>query len=74
MLVDVASDHGVNPRAAALAFLVRRHSLFTIPKAATLTHVDENAAAGDVTLSERELVELDLAFPLAAPRSRLPTV
>jgi diketogulonate reductase-like aldo/keto reductase len=74
VLADIASDHRVSPRAVALAFLVRRGSLFTVPKAATLAHVEENAAAGAITLSEREVVELDLAFPLGAPRSRLPTV
>lgn len=74
VLADIAADHRVSPRAVALAFLVRRGSLFTIPKATTLAHVEENAAAGQITLSEREIVELDLAFPLGAPRSRLPTV
>lgn len=73
VLSDIAADHGVSVRAVALAFLVRRDSLFTIPKAATLAHVEENAAAGSLTLSERELVELEFAFPLSAPRSRLPT-
>jgi diketogulonate reductase-like aldo/keto reductase len=46
-----------------LRFLVRRPSLFAIPKAATLAHVDDNAGAGDLHLTETEIARIDAAFP-----------
>jgi diketogulonate reductase-like aldo/keto reductase len=56
----------------ALAFLARQPSLFAIPKAAGLRHVDENAAAGDLVLSAEEIAQIDAAFPLGSPRRGLP--
>lgn len=41
----IADAHGATPRRVALRFLVRRHSLFTIPKASRPKHVAENAGA-----------------------------
>jgi diketogulonate reductase-like aldo/keto reductase len=34
-----------------------------IPKATTLEHVRENRAALDITLTEKDLAELDRTFP-----------
>ncbi len=39
-----------------------------IPKAATVDHVKQNAAALDLTLSSEELALLDKAFP--APKGK----
>jgi diketogulonate reductase-like aldo/keto reductase len=55
---------------AALAWVLVRPGLTVIPKAARKEHVRENAAACDVRLTERDLAELDQAFP--APRGRGP--
>src|SRR3954467_777030 len=52
VLQAVAEVHRATPRQGALAFLTRRPSLLAIPKAATPDHVAENAAAGDLTLSD----------------------
>lgn len=64
VLADIAEAHGVGARAVALAFLTRRASVFAIPKAVGLQHVAENAAGGDLQLSEEEIAEIDAAFPL----------
>ncbi|MEO8666962.1 MAG: aldo/keto reductase, partial [Bauldia sp.] len=64
VLAEIGAAHGVSSRAVALAFLTRRPSLFTIPKAADPLHVAENAAAGDLTLSAAEIKRIDAAFPL----------
>ena len=74
VLREIAVAHGATPRQVALRFLVRQPSLFTIPKASTPEHAVENAAAGELHLSEAELALIDEAFPLR-PRPRvLPTL
>ncbi len=71
-LAEIAAAHAATPRQVALAFLARQPSLFAIPKAAGLPHVDENAAAGDLVLSAEEITQIDAAFPLGSPRRGLP--
>src|SRR5271165_2453439 len=41
VLQEIADAHGATPRQAALAFLVRRPSLFAIPKAANARHAED---------------------------------
>jgi diketogulonate reductase-like aldo/keto reductase len=48
--------------------------LFTIPKAANPEHVEENAGAGDLRLTEAELAQIDHAFPLGPRPRELPVV
>lgn len=72
-LKEIARAHGVTPRAVALRFLVREPGTFAIPKAASVRHVEENAAAGDLSLSAAELDRLDAAFP-QGPARPLPTL
>ncbi|MBI4538407.1 MAG: aldo/keto reductase [Gemmatimonadetes bacterium] len=59
----IAGAHGATPRQVALAFLTRHPSVFAIPKAGRSEHVEENAAAGELVLSNDELAEIDRAFP-----------
>jgi diketogulonate reductase-like aldo/keto reductase len=72
VLADVAKAHNATARQAALAFLTRRESVFAIPKAASIQHVEENAGAGDLVLSAEEIAAIDAAFPLGASRRSLP--
>jgi diketogulonate reductase-like aldo/keto reductase len=74
VLDRIAAARGVTPRQVALRFLVRRPSLFTIPKASTSDHVVENASAGDLQLSDAELAQIDEAFPLGSRPRILPTL
>jgi diketogulonate reductase-like aldo/keto reductase len=74
VLHEIAEAHGATPRQVALRFLVRRPSLFTIPKASRPEHAEENAGAGDLQLSESELARIDEAFPLGPPPRELPTL
>jgi len=71
VLQQIADAHGATPRQAALRFLSRRPSIFAIPKAAQPEHAAENAAAGDLTLTEAEIARIDAAFP-RGPRQELP--
>ncbi|HVH20475.1 MAG TPA: aldo/keto reductase, partial [Myxococcota bacterium] len=73
-LQEIADARGATPRQVALAFLVRRPSLFAIPKAADLRHVEENAAAGELRLDANDLARLERAFPLGRRPRSLPTI
>lgn len=72
VLAEVATARNATPRQVALAFLVRRPSLFTIPKASTLQHVEDNAGAGDLVLSDAEIALIDAAFARGARAAGLP--
>ena len=64
VLDALARKHGATPRQVILAFLTREPNVFTIPKAARLEHVEENAAAGDLALDENDVAAIEAAFPL----------
>jgi diketogulonate reductase-like aldo/keto reductase len=74
VLQQIAAAHGATPRQVALRFLLRRSSVFAIPKASSPEHVAGNAAAGDLRLTEAELARIDKAFPLGPRPSTLPTL
>lgn len=71
-LATIAARHGATPRQVVLAFLTRRSSLFTIPKAGGVEHAEENAGAGRLRLDARDLAAIDDAFPLGSPPRELP--
>lgn len=60
---DIADKHGVTPAQIALAWVLRQQGVIAIPKASTLSHVQDNRAALDVKLTEEDLAELDEVFP-----------
>jgi diketogulonate reductase-like aldo/keto reductase len=72
VLTDIAAAHNATPRQVALASLARRPSVFAIPKAANPEHVEENAGAGDLHLSDPELARIDAAFPRPRQQGSLP--
>jgi diketogulonate reductase-like aldo/keto reductase len=74
VLQEIAAAHGATPRQVALRFLVRRPSLFAIPKASRPGHAEENAGAGDLRLTEDELARIDAAFPRGPRPRELPTL
>jgi diketogulonate reductase-like aldo/keto reductase len=74
VLAQIARAHGATVRQVALRFLVRRPSVFTIPKASTVAHAEENARAGDLRLSKEEIRRIDQAFPLGSPPRELPVL
>lgn len=74
VLGEIATAHGVAPRQVALRFLVRRPSLFAIPKAGNPEHAAENARAGDLRLTQAEIARIDAAFPLGRGSRALPTL
>jgi diketogulonate reductase-like aldo/keto reductase len=74
VLQEIAEAHGATPRQVALRFLVRRPSVFAIPKASTPEHAEENAGAGDLHLSSAEIARIDAAFPLGPHPRSLPVL
>jgi diketogulonate reductase-like aldo/keto reductase len=62
-IVQVARERGCTPAQVALAWSVRDGNTVAIPKATSLEHVRQNAAALDLVLSEAEIRFLDGAFP-----------
>jgi diketogulonate reductase-like aldo/keto reductase len=59
---SVARKHGVSPAQAALAWCLRQ-PVVAIPKASSVKHAEENAAAADLALDAEDLAEIDRAYP-----------
>jgi diketogulonate reductase-like aldo/keto reductase len=62
-LGKIASKHGCDPAAVALAWVLRHPGVITIPKATNPEHVRANIKAIDVELDAGDLAALDAAFP-----------
>ena len=62
-LAQVAKKHGVTSAAVAIAWTMRHPHVVSIPKAANLAHVKQNAAAAAIVLDAADLKTLDQAFP-----------
>jgi diketogulonate reductase-like aldo/keto reductase len=72
VLQSIAAVHGASPRQVALAFLTRAPSVVAIPKASTPEHAADNAAGGDLVLSDDEIAAIDKAFPRGPKPRSLP--
>jgi diketogulonate reductase-like aldo/keto reductase len=64
LLSQIASAKGATPHQVALKFLVRRPSVFAIPKSSNVEHVADLAAADALQLSSDEIAAIDGAFPV----------
>jgi diketogulonate reductase-like aldo/keto reductase len=74
VLAEIAASHGATPRQVALAFLTRRASVFAIPKAGRVAHVEDNAGTLDLALSDAEIARIDAAFPRGRKPASLPMI
>ena len=70
-LQDIAADLGATPAQVALAWVLCQGQVLAIPKAGTVTHVQENQAAAELHLSASDLAALDAAFPRPTKRRPL---
>jgi diketogulonate reductase-like aldo/keto reductase len=61
-LKTLAERHEATPAQVALAWLLRRENVITIPKAVHPEHIRDNVAALDLRLSKADLAALDGAF------------
>ena len=73
-LLRIAKARRATTRQIALAFLTRFEHVLTIPKAASVAHVLENAAAIDIVLDDEEIAAIEIAFPLGPKPRDLPTI
>ena len=62
-LAAIAQHHGTKPATLALAWLLAQEQVAAIPKAADASHVQDNRAAVELSLSPQLTRELDAAFP-----------
>lgn len=69
-LKQIANRHGATPAQVALAWCMREPVL-AIPKAGTVEHVQENAEAAGLKLTEEDYAELDRAYPPPTRKQRL---
>jgi diketogulonate reductase-like aldo/keto reductase len=74
VLQEIAVARDATPRQVALQFLLRSPEVFVIPKASSIAHVNDNAAAGALELTAAELAKIDAAFPRGKPRRDLPMI
>ena len=72
VLQGIAEAHGVSPRQVVLGFLTRRDCVFAIPKASSVEHAADNAAAGKLALGADDIAALDKAFPRGPKPRGLP--
>ncbi len=72
VLQTIADTHKATARQVALAFLTRAPSVLAIPKASSAQHAADNAAAGELKLSDSEIAALDKAFPRGPKPRGLP--
>ncbi|HGN9373444.1 TPA: aldo/keto reductase [Citrobacter pasteurii] len=68
---DIARAHDATAAQILLAWVIRQPGVIAIPKAASVAHVEQNAAALEITLSTDELRLLDQAWPAPAGKTVL---
>ena len=62
VLDEIATSRGVSAMQIALAWVLQQPQVIAIPKAATVAHVRENAAAREIALDGEELERIDARF------------
>ena len=62
-LRNVAERHDATPAQIAIAWGLRHPHVISIPKAVDPVHVRQNAAAGEITLTEEDLAAIDAEHP-----------
>jgi diketogulonate reductase-like aldo/keto reductase len=62
-LREVAKRHDATPAQIAIAWGLRHPHVISIPKAVEPAHVRQNAAAGEIVLTEEDLAAIDAAHP-----------
>ena len=70
VLRDIAAAHGTDPYPVMLAWITRNNNLVTLPKAATVDHVEANIESMQIELSADELAMIDQEYP--APTKKVP--
>lgn len=69
-VLEVARQHQCSIIQLLLAFVLHQEDMIAIPKAVGFQHIDENAAAPAITLTEKDLEQLSRSFP--SPTKKIP--
>lgn len=67
-LQQIAQQKGISVAQVMLAWVIRQQGVLAIPKASSVSHVQQNAAALSINLTDEELSIIDRTFP--APQSK----
>ncbi len=60
IIADIAQKHKVKPNQIALAWLLHRYpNVILIPGTTTIAHMEENIKAGEIQLTENEIMALN---------------
>ena len=73
-VVEVATARGATAAQVALAWTMRSGDVIAIPKAVDHAHLEANFGATAIALGDRELQQLDAAFPPPAAKTPLAMV
>ena len=69
VIAAVAAEHDATPSQIALAWLLHRDDrILLIPGTTSVAHLEENLAAGEITLSASDMERLDGVEPVPGPR------
>lgn len=71
---NIAQQRGVTAAQILLAWVISHREVLAIPKASSIEHVAQNAAALDMVLNDEELALLDKAYPAPARKTPLDMV
>ena len=74
VLNRIASAHHITVTQLLLAFVLHKENTIAIPRSGKAAHIQANADAGKIRLSEEELLEMDQAFPAPDHKSCLDIV
>ncbi len=69
-LERIAKRHKATPAPIALAWTMRSPGIIAIPKAGSISHVNDNYNSLTVTLNDEDQAHIDAAFP--PPRKKIP--
>ena len=73
-LIRIAKNARITPAQLALAWLLRREHVISIPQTSDVAHVHENRTATSIDLPAATLDAIDAAFPPPKKRSRLAVI
>lgn len=74
LLAEIAERHGATPAQVSLAWATHAGGIIAIPKAVKPEHVQLNAAAGALRLTEQDMQAMDETFPPPARKQALAMV
>lgn len=70
LLKEIAANHHMTVSQIMLAWVLRIGNVLAIPKSSSPKHAEENVAAGNIELSDDELLALQKEFP--SPNKKVP--